>query len=166
MKKNKNSKMTVGWCEWVSLPTLGLPALKAKVDTGAKTSALHAFNIEPFYRRRKNFVRFTICPVQANNDVWIRCTSEIIDERYVLSSNGHKELRYVISTTLFLGEKKWDIEVTLSDRDPLRFRMLLGREALKKCVIHPSRTYCQGRIDKQELYDRYGLLGYEFYGDD
>lgn len=158
-----SSKLTVGWCEWVALPGLGLPALKAKIDTGAKTSALHAVNIKPFVRNGVDYVRFTICPVQANQSLKIRCTSKIIDERHVLSSNGHKEERFVISTQIKLGGRVWNIEVTLSNRDPLRFRMLLGREALKRCVIYPSRKYCQGGISKDELFKRYGSLGKEFY---
>lgn len=146
------NKIIVGWHEWCALPTLGIPAIKAKIDTGAKTSALHAFDIKVLKGEHQDHVHFAIHPVQGNNNIVIQCKAPIVDERYIMSSNGHKELRCVISTECQLGGLLWEIELTLSDRDPLRFRMLLGREALKKnVIINPSRSLYQGKVMKSEL---------------
>jgi len=151
----RRKNIVVGWHEWCALPTLGIPAIKAKIDTGAKTSALHAFDIKSVHGEQ-NRVHFSIHPIQGNNNVVIHCHAPLLDERYITSSNGHKELRCVISTYLILGNISWEIELTLSDRDPLRFRMLLGREALKKnIIIKPSRSLCQGKITKSVLRELY-----------
>lgn len=152
LKKASRNKITVGWHEWCALPTLGIPAIKAKIDTGAKTSSLHAFNIRTTPAEHHERVHFSIHPIQGNKKMVIHCHAPILDERYIMSSSGHKELRCVISTYLTLGDLSWEIELTLSDRDPLRFRMLLGREALKKnIIINPSRSLCQGKVTKAEL---------------
>jgi ribosomal protein S6--L-glutamate ligase len=150
------NKLVVGWHEWCALPKLNLPAIKAKIDTGAKTSALHAFDIDHYCKNHKDYVRFYIHPVQANDDIMIRCKARVVDVRYVMSSNGHKEKRYVISTPLELGGECWDIEVTLSNRDPLTFRMLLGREAMgKHVIVDPHRINCQGKMSKRQQYELY-----------
>lgn len=150
-------RLIIGWSEWCTLPGLGLPAIKAKIDTGAKTSSLHAFDIQPFVRKKRDYVSFKIHPIQGNNQVSIACISEISDQRNVMSSNGHIEHRYVIRTPVRLGDKKWDIELTLSNRDPLKFRMLLGREALVHYVIiDPARVMCQGKVTKRKLSRLYG----------
>jgi ribosomal protein S6--L-glutamate ligase len=120
-----------GWEEWVSLPDLGLPALRAKVDTGARTSALHAFDIETFGPVAKPRVRFTVHPIPGREDLVIPCSAEIVDRRTVTSSNGESESRYVISSTLRVGDQSWRIELTLTNRATMTSRMLLGREALK-----------------------------------
>lgn len=152
LKKPRRSKITIGWREWCSLPNLNIPAIKAKIDTGARTSSLHAFDIKTTHADQSDRVHFSIHPIQGNNKIVVQCHASILDERYVMSSNGHKELRCVISTTVNLGDLSWEIELTLSDRDPLRFRMLLGREALKKnIIINPSRSLSLGRITKAEL---------------
>jgi ribosomal protein S6--L-glutamate ligase len=152
LKKRSKTKMLVGWHEWCSLPTLGIPAIKAKIDTGAKTSSLHAFDIKTSQTDHHNRVHFSIHPIQGNKKIVTLCNAPIVDERYIMSSSGHKELRCVIKTLLKLGDLSWEIELTLSDRDPLRFRMLLGREALKtNVIINPSRSLCQGKVTKPEL---------------
>jgi ribosomal protein S6--L-glutamate ligase len=149
-------KLVVGWHEWCSLPKLGLPAIKAKIDTGAKTSALHAFDIEYYRKNHKDFVRFYIHPVQGDDDLIIRCRAKIIDTRVVMSSNGHKEERFVISTPLTINGRGWDIEVTLSNRDPLTFRMLLGREAMaRQVIVDPHRKDIQGKLSKKQQYKLY-----------
>ena len=136
--------LMVGWEEWVALPDLGLPALKAKVDTGARTSALHAFDIEPFGPATRPKVRFAIHPVPGNDNVTIACSAEIIDRREVTSSNGETELRYVITTPLKMGAAVWPIEVTLSNRGTMAYRMLLGRKALgDEVLVAPSDSFCQ-----------------------
>ena len=122
--------LNFGWEEWVSLPGLGMPALKAKIDTGARTSALHAHNIEVFGPASKPKVRFNVHPIPGKDTVDITCSAPILDRREVTSSNGESELRYVIETTLDVGGQQWPIEVTLTDRSSMNARMLLGRQAL------------------------------------
>lgn len=153
---NNELLLLVGRNEWCQLPDLHVPAIKAKIDTGAKTSAIHAFDIKTITRKGKKYVHFTIHPIQGNNTVAINCKSCIIDERLVMSSNGHKESRYVIATSLKIGEQVWNIELTLSNRDPLRYRMLLGREALNnRVLIDPSLSLNQGRLNRKKLLDLY-----------
>ncbi len=134
----------IGWNEWCSLPELGINKIKAKIDTGAKTSAIHAYAIKAYHSKNKKFVKFSVHPFQKRTDISINCHAEVLDERHIMSSNGHIENRYVITTPIRLGNQEWPIELTLSDRDPLRFRMLLGREALKgRVVIDPNRKLLQ-----------------------
>lgn len=120
-----------GWEEWISLPDLGVPALRAKVDTGARTSALHAFDIETFGPSARPKVRFTVHPIPGRDDLVIPCSAPILDRREVASSNGEKELRYVIESTLQVDGDHWPIEITLTNRSSMTSRMLLGRQALK-----------------------------------
>src|SRR5690242_9578726 len=134
-KIDLSSCLIIGWNEWCALPRLGIPSIKAKIDTGAKTSAIHADLIKPYEIKQKKFVKFRIHPLPKRNDISMICHAEVIDQRHVMSSNGHIENRYVITTPIRLGDQEWDIELTLSNRDPLRFRMLLGREALQGHVV-------------------------------
>jgi len=120
-----------GWEEWISLPDLGVPALRAKVDTGARTSALHAFDIEIFGAQSRPKVRFTVHPIPGRDDLVIPCSAPIVDRREVASSNGEKELRYVIESTLAVNGQSWPIEITLTNRATMSSRMLLGRQAMK-----------------------------------
>ncbi|MCF6445380.1 30S ribosomal protein S6--L-glutamate ligase [Nereida sp. MMG025] len=136
----------VGWEEWLSLPDLGLPALRAKVDTGAKTSALHAFDIEPFGRTRPR-VRFMVQPIPTRPDLVIACSADIKDQREVTSSNGESEMRYVIETMVEMGDRTWPIEVTLTNRSNMNYRMLLGRQALGDGVtVAPGDRFCQPEL--------------------
>ena len=151
MTDTDNTQIRVGWEEWLSLPELGLPALKAKVDTGAKTSALHAFDIEPFGRTRPR-VRFMVQPIPARPDLVIACSADIVDQREVTSSNGESEMRYVIETNVKMGDEMWPIEVTLTNRTNMSYQMLLGRQALgDRLTVAPSDRFCQPELS----YDVY-----------
>ena len=139
-------KPVIGWREWMSLPDLGIEHIKVKVDTGARTSALHAFIVEPFKNADADWVRFSMHPIQLNNDFIIECQAPVKDKRIVTDSGGHREERYVIETTLQLGVHRWNAEITLTDRDSMKFRMLLGRTAIaRQFVIDPSRSYVIGK---------------------
>lgn len=156
--KDIGQKLFVGWQEWCQLPELGIPLTKAKIDTGARTSAIHAYNIKTYSRHNKTFVHFEAHPIQRNDQIIVDCKAEVIDERVVMSSTGHKENRLVILTPITLGDTTWDIELTLSNREPLRHRVLLGREALRHHVlIDPSSKLLQGRIPKAKLAKLYNI---------
>ena len=156
----RKDKVSIGWQEWCSLPELKIPAIKARIDTGAKTSALHAFNVSEFVRNQHKWVKFELHPIQGRDDICCQCKAPLIDIRKVISSNGHFEHRYVIKTALTLGALSWEIEVTLSNRDPLQFRMLLGREALSsRVIIDPAKKMRQGKLHHRELLSLY------FYGE-
>jgi len=132
----------IGWREWVALPDLDISRIKAKVDTGARSSSLHAFDIEVFSRRQRDLVRFIVHPVQRETKTTIRCVAELHEHRHVKSSSGHREYRPVIRTVLELGGERRPIDLTLTTRDAMGFRMLLGREAIRKrFLVDPGRSY-------------------------
>jgi hypothetical protein len=142
-----NSFHLLGWREWISLPELGIDRLKCKVDTGAKTSALHAFYVDSFLVDDQKMIRFGIHPVQGDPTIIKHCEAKVIDERVVTSSDGNKTLRYVIETTMILGDITKKIQVTLTNRDNMRFRMLLGRRAIdKNFIVNPSLSYQDGKM--------------------
>lgn len=145
MRKIRSSsylKRILGWREWVALPELGIARIKAKIDTGARTSALHAFSLEIYKEKRKRRARFLIHPIQKDTKTVVQCEADIVDERYVMDSGGHKELRYVIRTEILIGHQAWAIEITLTNRDTMGFRMLLGRSAIKEhFYIDPDRSF-------------------------
>ena len=142
MKKERRPKPVIGWREWVSLPDLGVEAIKAKVDTGARTSSLHAFEIRLVRRRGKEYVRFKIHPLQRSHRGVVEAEAEVADRRPVRSSTGHVQERVVIRTTLGIGEDSRPIELTLTSRDAMGFRMLLGREAIRgRYTVDPGRSF-------------------------
>ena len=138
-------QMTIGWREWLALPELQVPAIKAKIDTGARTSALHAFFVEPFTKEGRQMVRFGVHPLQKRLDVEIFCEAPVKDFREVSDSGGHREMRYVIETTILIGDLPRQIEMTLTNRDNMKFRMLLGRTAMEGLQVIPDQSYLKGR---------------------
>lgn len=157
--KEKKLKKIIGWKEWFSLNDLGLPTIKGKIDTGAKTSSLHAFNIRTFIKAGQNYVRFDIHPLQKNKQIVKTCTALITDYRYVSDSSGNKEKRYVIESYLTIGEIRLSIEITLANRDTMAFKMLLGREAIKKAgmLVDTSKSFLQGKIKKSKVLKNYEI---------
>ena len=136
----------VGWREWVRLPELGVPWIKAKIDTGAKTSSLHAFDLRVEDRDGSPWVRFEIHPWQRGAEDAVAVELPVHDIRAVRSSSGHQETRYVVLLPLVLGDREVSAEVTLTDRDEMGFRMLVGREALVQgYLVDPAVSYAGGR---------------------
>jgi hypothetical protein len=134
--------LKIGWREWVGLPELGVDAVKAKIDTGARTSALHAWKIEPFRRGGMLWVKFEVHPIQRSDARKVICEARATDERTVRNSGGGVERRYIIETELKLGDHVWPIELALTNRDQMGSRMLLGRTALgRRALIVPNRSF-------------------------
>lgn len=136
----------VGWREWLELPDLGIAAVKAKIDTGARTSSLHAFDVQVFYRGGRQFVRFSVHPLQRSTERSVTAEVPLLEFRPVRSSSGHQTQRPVIVTRVALHGQCWPVELTLADRDAMGFRMLLGRQALRhRFVVDPGRSYAGGK---------------------
>ncbi|MEQ8229428.1 MAG: 30S ribosomal protein S6--L-glutamate ligase [Rhodospirillales bacterium] len=145
--------IVIGWEEWVSLPELGLPAIKAKADTGARTSSLHAFSVEPFSTGGKKMVRFGIRPVTEKPAIELFCTAELIGQREITSSNGESELRPIIRTKVRVAGEEWPIEISLTNREGMSYRMLLGRAAMKgRMIVNPLASYVHGEMSP-DIYD-------------
>lgn len=151
-----SKKIIIGKEEWCAFPNLDLPAIKARVDSGAKTSSLHAFNIYTFEERGGKYVTFDIHPIQDNRKVIQSCKAEVVDNRHVKSSSGEKEKRIVIKTPITFGQDTWDIEVTLTNRDTMGYRMLLGREAMReKILINPNESFLLGTYHNDKVLTFY-----------
>lgn len=142
--------LLVGWREWASLPMLNTPLIKVKIDTGAKTSALHVYDLEVIEMNDKKYAKFAIHPLQRNDNISRHALAEIIDTRVIRSSNGHKEERLVIRSPIRIGANYWDIDITLTKRDIMHHRMLLGREAMNSILVDPSKSYCQGKVSSKK----------------
>jgi len=147
LKKQRKPLRCIGWREWVSFPALGIDRIKAKVDTGARTSALHAFSLEPFKEGNQEKIRFAIHPLQNNVTEVVTCVADVIDKRFITDSGGHREERYVIQTQIVLASRSWPIEITLTERDSMLFRMLLGRSAIRKrYLVNPARSFIKTKM--------------------
>jgi len=132
----------IGWRERVSLPDLAIPRVTAKIDTGARTSCLHAFHIEEFKRGGGSWVRFGVHPYQRDNNHEVWCESPVVDTRTVRNSGGQETHRYFISTRVQILDQIWEIEIALADRDSMGYRMLLGRTAVQgHFLVDPARSY-------------------------
>lgn len=150
--KKKRRLATIGWREWVGLPDLGIDQIKAKIDTGARTSTLHAHHIIPFEQGGIKFVRFWVHPVQRHRVPNIECIAPIVDRRTIRDSGGNIEARYVVGTQLRMGNDTWPVELTLTNRDEMSFRMLVGRVAVRgKFNIDPGTSFRIDRIANEEL---------------
>lgn len=146
--------LTIGWREWLALPELQIPAIKEKIDTGARTSALHAFFVEPFKKDGIQMVRFGVHPLQKRLDLEIVCEAPVKDYRSVSDSGGHREMRYVIETDICFGDRTLRAELTLTNRDNMRFRMLLGRTAMAEMSVLPDKSYLTGRLKHKNYRKR------------
>ena len=151
-KEVKSDSKIIGWREWASLPDLGVVAVKGKIDTGAKTSSLHAYDIRLEKTGTKTYVHFKLHPLQHDFSVVINCKALLVDKRSVTDSGGHKEERYVIRTSMVLAGIKKRIELTLTNRESMKYRMLIGRAALKHFYIDPSQSYLSGKTLKQKRF--------------
>jgi hypothetical protein len=139
-------KKLVGWKEWISLPEIGITAMQCKVDTGAKTSALHAFKVDSFESNGQLWVRFSVHLDEMDLSKIQACEAKVVDKRSVTDSSGNISDRFFIETTLEIGESHYPIQVSLTDRDTMKFNMLLGRSALRKghFIVDSSKSYLQG----------------------
>ena len=148
--------MMLGSEEWCSLPDLRIPAIKMRIDSGAKTSAIHALNIEEFRKGNERWVKYDIFPIQDNRYVRVTCESKVTSEREIKSSMGFSERRYVIQTVINVGGESWEIELSLANRDSMGFRMLLGREAMiNRIIIDPAKRECQFNVSQNHLNKLY-----------
>jgi hypothetical protein len=143
---SKLVKKIIGWREWVGFPELGIEKIKAKIDTGARSSALHAYGIQTYRTRSgKIKVKFVVHPIQKNNRDIVQCHADLVDQRFVKSSSGQKELRTTVLTQLQIGTETWPIELTLTNRDNMGFRLLIGRTAIKKkFLVDAQKSFLSG----------------------
>lgn len=149
-KKTTSPRPAIGWREWLALPELGIERIKAKIDTGARSSSLHAYDIRRFRRKGVSMVRFRVHPLQRDFRTTVEAEAEVVGQRKVKSSSGQESLRWVVTTPVELGGERWPIEITLTRRDAMGFRMLLGRQAIRgHYVVDPGRSYLAGKTTKE-----------------
>jgi len=154
LQKHHEPNMIIGACEWVALPELGIQKLRARTDTGAKTCALHASQIERFVENGVERVRFRLHSGHGQSLRWQQCEADLRGVRVVRSSSGQPQERYTIRTDLIIGHNRWSVDITLTNRAKMRYRMLLGRTAMKDhALVYPARAFLQGkpRLDSQEF---------------
>ena len=149
-RKPKRPLPTVGWREWIALPELGISAIKAKVDTGARSSALHTRYVEPYEDSGVSMVHFALRPHAGWPDHNVECHAELFDQREVRDSSGNPELRYFIRTPVKVGDHLWTVELSLTNRSSMKFRMLLGREAVRRrALVNPGRSFLTRKPPKR-----------------
>ncbi|NVK21396.1 MAG: ATP-dependent zinc protease [Kangiellaceae bacterium] len=141
------TKMIVGWKEKAQLKQLGLNSIKVKVDTGAKTSSIHAFDIKTIEKDGVSWVKFKTTPLRRHPKRVFECEAEIVDYRKITSSNGQTQSRYVIRSPITIGSETWEIDITLANREKMRYKMLLGREAMENILVSPHEAYMQSPKD-------------------
>ena len=153
-----NINLIVGWTEWVALHDLDIPAIKAKVDTGAATSSLHAYNIKYITKQDKKYVTFKVHPLQKNKKITKMCVAPLVGIRNVKSSTGEMQPRPVILTQITLGNHTWMIELNLTNRDSMGKRMLIGREALAgRVLVNPDHKFLHNKISQKQMKKLYEL---------
>ncbi|MBV5257608.1 aspartyl protease [Synechococcus moorigangaii CMS01] len=139
---------TIGWRECVALPDFKIPEIRAKIDTGAGSSSIHATRIHYFHQGDREMVRFQIHPHQHNIHDTVTIEAPLVEHRSIKSSNGQKQLRPVIETHVQLGTHRWLIELNLTNRSLMGYRMLLGRQALRKrFLVDVSKSFLQSQPD-------------------
>jgi hypothetical protein len=143
MKKHQKKELPlIGWREYLALPILGVDKIKVKIDTGARTSSLHAFHIHTYKVEDREMVEFQVHPIQRETHMTVNCIAPLLEYRHITNSGGHSQLRPVILTKVKLGSYQWDIELTLTNRDVMGFRMLLGRQAVKdRFLVNPGQSF-------------------------
>ena len=152
VSSGNNHKRVLGWREWVSLPDLGIVSIKAKLDTGAKTSALHAWDLSLYKVNRRQWIRFRVHPMQRDKETSTICEAPLSDRRWVTNSSGSSERRYIISTELQIGDSRWPIELSLTNREAMGFPMIIGREAMRnRILVDPRASFRAGRHRTQAV---------------
>lgn len=158
-------KALIGSQEWCSFENLNIPSIKARIDSGAKTSSIQSTNIKKFKKGKESWVSFDVNPIQDNLSIVVHCESKIVDVRIVKSSSGITDKRFVIMEKVQIGNNSFEIELTLANRDGMDFRMLLGREAMKdRFIVDPSKHYLTSQITEEELEKKYSHLLHEKSG--
>jgi hypothetical protein len=149
MTKHRSSPRLVGWREWAALPDLRVPQIKAKLDTGAWTSVIHAWDVQPFEKDGHEWVRFVLHPRQRERKNSVQCAAKIVDRRNITASSGHRERRFIIETAIRFGFETWPVELGLTDRDEMGFRLLIGRKAMRgQFIVDPESSFHLGRPNK------------------
>ncbi|MCY3782296.1 MAG: ATP-dependent zinc protease [Chloroflexi bacterium] len=152
MASGVKNRRVLGWREWASLPGLGIAAIKAKLDTGAKTSALHAWDLSLRMVEGRQWIRFRVHPMQRDKVTSVVCEAPVSDQRWVMNSSGTRERRYIITTNLQIGSSRWPIELSLANRDAMGFPMIIGREAMRdRLIVDPHASYRAGRKPRQAV---------------
>ncbi|SMP53908.1 Uncharacterized conserved protein [Neorhodopirellula lusitana] len=151
VSSSSHSLKVIGWREWVALPGLNVRRIKAKIDTGARSSSIHAFDVEPYIGEGVERVRFSIHPAQSRDDYVVNADVPILERRHVRSSNGEVSERIVILTELVILGRSMQVDLTLANRDAMGFRMLVGREAIRRrFLVDPSASFMAGRIHRKK----------------
>ena len=147
--------LIIGNQEWCALPSLGVKAVKVRIDSGAATSAIHADQVEPFEKNGEQWLSYRLSPIPGIESITLYCESKIFSTRQIKSSNGVVQMRYVIETLLNIGDQEQNIKMTLANRDEMGFRMLLGREAMKNILIAPSKAFLLGEKSVEDVLALY-----------